>query len=251
MSESTGMLKGKVALVTGGGSGIGAAIAEAFAKEGCTVVITGRTKEKLENTVKRLSSVGGAVVPMVNDVTDSKQVATLFSDVMAQFGRLDILVNNASIFGGARFDLMTDDLWHKMMGTGLDGTFYCSREAFKIMKDNGGGRIINIGSVAAFRPREFGSAYSACKAAVVALTNSIALEGREFNIAASCLHPGNTLVERRADGHPATGKDEGIEDMISAHDIARTALVMATLPEGTNMLEAVVMPLSMKYLGRG
>ncbi len=245
------LMRGKVALITGGGSGIGAAIAELFSKEGCRVYITGRTEEKLRRTADTLSAYGGEVIPVVSDVTDSRAVAALFASVMEGSERLDVLVNNASVFGGNRIDQITDDQWKSMMSTGLDGTFYCSREAFRIMKEQGGGRIINIGSIAAFRSREQAAAYSTCKAAVSALTNSIALDGREFGIAASCLHPGNTMVERRADGRPGTGKDQGPEDLMAAEDVARTALLMATLPASTNLLEAVVLPVHMKYLGRG
>jgi len=246
-----GTMEGKIAIITGGGSGIGKAIAEIFCKEGCTVIITGRTKEKLDKVAEEMKGTSGTILPMTCDVTDSSQVAEVFHAVVKKYSKLDVLVNNASIFGGARFDEVTDDQWSRMMSTGLDGTFYCSREAFRFMKDNGGGRIINIGSVAAFRPRENATAYSVCKAAVSMLTNSIALDGREFGIAASCIHPGNTMVERRADGHPGTGKDEGVEEMISSDDIARTALLMATLPPNSNMLEAVVLPINMKFLGRG
>ncbi len=244
-------LSGKVALITGGGSGIGKAIADLFSSEGCTVVICGRNAEKLVNAAKALKNNTGTVVPIPLDVTDSSMVSSVFKRVVVEFGRLDILINSASVFGGNEFDKITDDQWRQMMAAGLDGTFYCSREAFSIMKEQGGGRIINIGSVAAFRPREQATAYSVCKAAVSAMTNSIALEGREFGIAASCLHPGNTSVERRASGRPGTGKDNGPEEMMSSEDIARTAHLMATLPAGTNMLEAVVLPVNMKYLGRG
>ncbi len=244
-------MEGKVALITGGGSGIGAAIAEEFCREGCTVVIAGRTMEKLERTAEKLKGLEGSAVPLILDVTDPAMVTSLFTEVMKRFRRLDVLVNSASVFGGARFDLITDRMWRQMMATGLDGLFYCSREAFRVMKESGGGRIINIGSIAAFRSREHAAAYSTCKAAVAALTNSIALDGREFGIAASCLHPGNTMVERRADGHPGTGRDEGTEEMMDARDIAATALLMANLPAGTNMLEAVILPVGMKYLGRG
>ncbi len=250
-SKEMGTMDGKVALITGGGSGIGKAIADYYSKDGCTVVITGRTKEKLDAVVEDLKGNEGEIYAIASDVTDTAMISALFDEVIKKFGKLDILVNNASVFGGASFDKITDDQWSQMMKTGLDGTFYCSREAFRIMKGNGGGRIINIGSVAAIRPRENATAYSVCKAAVLAMTHSIALEGRDFGIAASCLHPGNTLVERRADGRPGTGKDEGVEPMIGMEDIARTAHLMATLPPGSTMLEAVVMPIEMKLLGRG
>ena len=246
-----GLMSKKVAIVTGGGSGIGKGIADIFSKAGCSVVITGRTKARLEAAVQELQKNEGPVIPIPSDVTHPEQVASLFDQTIQKFGRLDVLVNNASAFGGARFDLISDDMWHTILSTGIDGTFFCSRQAFRIMKDSGGGRIINIGSVAAFRPREHAAAYAVSKAAIASLTQCIALDGREFGIVASCLHPGNTRVERRADGRPWTGRDEGPEKMISVEEIARTVLLMATLSPETNMLETVILPVNMKYLGRG
>lgn len=244
-------MDGQVALVTGGGSGIGKSIADLFSREGCTVIIAGRTKSKLEKAAEEINCNTGSVHAMMLDITDACMVTSVIDEVVKRFGKLDILVNNASVFGGAPFGQISDDQWKQMMAVGLDGTFYCSREAFRIMKENGGGRIINIGSVAAFRPREHATAYSVCKAAVSSLTQSIALEGRDHGISATCLHPGNTMVERRVEGRAGTGKDQGPEETISAEDIARTAHLMATLPQGSTMLEAIVMPMKMKFLGRG
>ena len=118
------------------------------------------------------------------------------------------------------------------------------------MKSNGG-KIINIGSIAGESPRMFSSPYTTSKHAVKGLTKSAALDGREFGISVSCLNPGNTMVERRLDGKSATGKDEGPEILIEANDIARTALLMASLPKGTNMLDATVLPIKQDFIGRG
>ena len=188
---------------------------------------------------------------MLADVTDEKQVVALFGEVMKQFKRLDILVNNSGAFGGGRIDTLTLERWKQVMDVNVTGMFLCLREAFKIMKDAGGGRIINIGSIAAQRPRHHGAPYTTSKFAVWGLTNAAALDGREFGIAVSCLHPGNTEVERRSSTRSATGRDEGPEPMISRDPIARTAVLMATLPPDTNMLEAIVMPIAQTYLGRG
>ena len=114
-----------------------------------------------------------------------------------------------------------------------------------------GGKIINIGSIAGESPRMFSSPYTTSKHAVRGLTKSAALDGREYGISVSCLNPGNTMVERRADGRSGTGKDQGPEILINANDIARTALLMATLPEGTNMLDATVLPIKQEFIGRG
>jgi NAD(P)-dependent dehydrogenase (short-subunit alcohol dehydrogenase family) len=137
------------------------------------------------------------------------------------------------------------------MDVNVTGPFLGSREAFKIMKPQGGGRIINIGSISAQRPRHSSSPYSTSKHAVWGLTQSLALEGREHGIAVSVLHPGNVLVERRSDGKSSTGRDEGPEPLISTADMGKTALLMATLADDANLLEAIVLPLGQDYLGRG
>ncbi|RJQ49745.1 MAG: SDR family oxidoreductase [Desulfobacteraceae bacterium] len=246
-----GRLDGKVAVVTGGGSGIGKGIARIFLDEGCSVVIAARNSDRLEAAAEELGKMGVRLTAIATDVTDPGQVKALFEKTIDLYGRLDILVNNAGAFGGGRIDEITDDTWDRVLRTNVTGTFHCTREAFRIMKEAGGGRIINIGSIAVKRPREHSAPYTTSKAAVWALTQCTALDGREFGISASCLNPGNTLVERRADGRPGSGRDLGAEIMISVEEIAKTALLMVTLPPDTNMLEAVVLPVKQPYIGRG
>ena len=246
------LLKDKTALITGGGTGIGKAIAFAFASEGCSIVLTGRNEERLNRTLEEITARTSASVSVVAaDITYSEQVRSLFKKILKIFGKLDVLVNNAGAFDGAPIEQVTDEQWHRVMGVNVNGVFYCTREAFPIMKAQGGGRIINIGSIAAFRPREESLPYSTSKSALAGLTNAAALEGRESGITVSALHPGNVMVERRADKRSQTGRDMGPEHMIAAEDIARTALLMATLPQETNLLEAIVIPTRQKYLGRG
>jgi NAD(P)-dependent dehydrogenase (short-subunit alcohol dehydrogenase family) len=245
-----GQLDGKVAIITGGGSGIGMAIARTFVQEGCAVVIAARNASRLQAAAQELGE-SGEVTPVVTDVTDEEQVLALFRETMERYGRLDILVNNAAAFDGGRIDQLSLEAWNRVIGTGVTGTFLCTREAFRIMKDAGGGRIINIGSISAQRPRAHSAPYATAKHAIWGLTQSTALDGREFGITASCLHPGNVWVERRADHHARAGRDEGEEVMISSTEIARTALLMVTLPPEANMLEAIVLPVAQPYLGRG
>jgi NAD(P)-dependent dehydrogenase (short-subunit alcohol dehydrogenase family) len=249
-----GMLDGKVAIVTGGGSGIGKGIARAFVAEGCNVVIAARNMERLGVAARELQAgaAGGAkVVPMQADVTDEKQVQSLFGKVMSQFKRLDILVNNSGVVKGSRIDTLPLALWNETMDVNVTGAFLCLREAFKIMKEAGGGKIINIGSISAQRPRHQSAAYTTSKFAIWGLTNAAALDGREFNIAVSCLHPGNVMVERRASTRSGAGRDEGPEPMLSTEPIGRTAVLMATMPIDANLLEAIVLPNAQTYLGRG
>ena len=246
-----GQLDGKVAIVTGGGSGIGKGIAKAFADEGCSVVIAARNSDRLDAAAAELSNGGGTVISIPTDVTSEEQMISLFAKTMDQFGKLDVLVNNSGAFDGGPVEELTMEQWQKVIDVNVTGPFLGSREAFKIMKKQGGGRIINIGSIAAQKPRPRSSPYTTSKHAVWGLTQSLALEGRDHGIAVSALHPGNVMVERRGDGKSATGRDEGPEPLISTEDMGRTALLMATLPPGSNMLEAIVLPLGQAYLGRG
>jgi NAD(P)-dependent dehydrogenase (short-subunit alcohol dehydrogenase family) len=246
-----GQLDGKVAIVTGGGTGIGKGIAKAFVDEGCTVVIAARDAARLEATAADLSSDGGTIVAIQTDVTNEEQMISLFARTMDQFGKLNILVNNSGAFDGGPIEELTMEKWQRVMDVNVTGPFLGSREAFKIMKPQGGGRIINIGSISAQRPRHSSSPYSTSKHAVWGLTQSLALEGREHGIAVSVLHPGNVLVERRSDGKSSTGRDEGPEPLISTADMGKTALLMATLADDANLLEAIVLPLGQDYLGRG
>ncbi|MEX0761050.1 MAG: SDR family oxidoreductase [Dehalococcoidia bacterium] len=246
-----GQLDGKVAIVTGGGTGIGKGIAKAFAQEGCSVVIAARNADRLNAAADELRQTGSEILPVPTDVTNEANVRELFRQTMDKFGRLDILVNNSGAFDGGPIESISLESWKRVMDTNVTGPFLCTREAFAIMKNAGGGRIVNIGSIAAQRAREHSAPYTTSKNAIWGLTQCTALDGREFGIAASCLHPGNVMVERRADGRSATGRDEGAEDMISTEDMARTALLMVTLPPEANMLEAVVLPVTQKYIGRG
>lgn len=246
-----GQLDGKIAIVTGGGTGIGKGIAKAFVDEGCSVVIAARDAARLEATADELSSRGGIVVAIQTDVTNEEQMIKLFARTMDQFGKLNILVNNSGAFDGGPIEELTMEKWRRVIDVNVTGPFLGSREAFKIMKPQGGGRIINIGSISAQRPRHSSSPYSTSKHAVWGLTQSLALEGRDHGIAVSVLHPGNVMVERRSNGKSSTGRDEGPEPLISTADMGKTALLMATLADDANMLEAIVLPLGQDYLGRG
>ena len=242
-----GKLDGKVGVVTGGNRGIGAAIAHAFAREGASVVIAARDAERLQRTAAELQETGAAVLAVPTDITSEADVVSLFAQTVKRFGRVDVLVNNAGAFDGGPIDELSLETWEKVMAVNLRGPFLCTREAFKIMKAQQGGRIINVASISAQRVRMNSGPYSTSKHGLWGLTQCTALEGRPYGIAASCLHPGNTENERRA--QRATEADQ--EPMMSCDELAETALLMATLPPHVNMLEAIVLPVEQLYVGRG
>ena len=242
-----GQLDGKIAIVTGAGTGIGKGIARAFAGEGATVVVASRNRENLDGTATELRPKGATVEVVPTDVTDEDQVIALFKTTMDRFGRVDILVNNSGALDGGPLDEMPLSTWQKVLNVNLTGVFLCSREAMKIMKAQGSGRIINIGSVSAQLPRMNSAPYTTSKHGLVGLTKATALEGREFGVVASCLHPGNVETESRASSTTPTNQ----EPMMSVDDIAQAALTMVALPPHVNMLESIVLPVQQPYLARG
>ena len=241
-----GQLEGKVAIITGGGTGIGRGIARTFAREGADLVLAARTKSRLDSAAEEVRALGSAVVVAPTDVTVEAQVIALFERTMQEFGKVDILVNNSGAFDGGPLDELTLETWQKVVDVNLTGPFLCSREAMKIMKQQGGGRIVNIGSISAQKPRMHSVPYSTTKRGLAGLTHATALEGRDFGVVASCLHPGNTTVERGT-----VVSDQDAEPMMSTEDIAAAALAMVALPPNVNMYEAIVLPATQAYLGRG
>jgi NAD(P)-dependent dehydrogenase (short-subunit alcohol dehydrogenase family) len=242
-----GKLEGKVALVTGGNKGIGKGIAKGLAAEGAALVLAARGVESLRRTADELAAGGPRVLAVPADVTQEGPVQELFARTLQEFGRLDILVNNAGAFDGGPLDQLAVEAWDKVIAVNLRGPFLCTREAMRIMKRQGGGRIINIGSISAQRVRPNSAPYSASKHGLWGLTQVTALEGRDFGISCGCLHPGNTRVERRLDSK----KKEDEEPMMEVDELAQAAVLMATLPPHVNFLEAIVLPVGQLYVGRG
>jgi NAD(P)-dependent dehydrogenase (short-subunit alcohol dehydrogenase family) len=236
-------LNGKVAIVTGASIGIGKGITEAFSNEGAKVVLAARSKQKLDDVANHLRAEGRTVLSVPTDVSHEAEVKALFKKTMQEFGRLDILVNNAGIFHQASLEEMPLELWQRTIDVDLTGPFLCTREAIKIMKPQGGGRIINIGSISAQMPRPNAAAYSCAKIALVALTKTTALEGRDFGILASCIHPGNVNTEQMT--------ETPNEPMMGIDAVVKAVMTMATLPANVNMFEAIVLPATQAYLGRG
>ncbi len=241
-------LSGKVALITGAGRGIGRAIALAFAREGAALVLTARSADQLAAVAEEAAEVSEAkVIVQPADVTDEGQVDELFARVQSEFGRLDLLVNNAGAFDGGPLDELSTEAWDRVINTNLRAPFLCTRAALRLMKPAKSGRIINIGSIAGQRSRVNSGAYTASKHGLWGLTQATALEGREYGVTCGALHPGNVAVERRQ----ASGNAEDDEPMMAPDDVARVALLMATLPPHVEMLEAIVLPHQQKYVGRG
>jgi NAD(P)-dependent dehydrogenase (short-subunit alcohol dehydrogenase family) len=234
-----GKLEGKVAFITGASRGIGAGIARAFALEGGRLSLVARNADALRKLADELGAVALAVAC---DVTDEAQVADAFRQTVEHFGGLDVVINNAGAFDGGPIEALSVEAWEHVMAVNLRGPFLCTREAFRVMKPRGGGRIINVGSISAQRVRLHSAPYSTSKHGLWGLTQAAALEGREFGISCGCVHPGNTQVERR------TGDDE---PMMRVEDLAQTIVTMAALPPNVNMLEVIVLPVEQLYIGRG
>ena len=238
-----GQLEGKVCIITGGGRGIGKGIARAFAKEGATLVLAARQLEHLNATAEEMRGYGAPTLVVQTDVTSEEQIVSLFATTMAEHGRVDILVNNSGVFDGGPVDELSLETWNKVVSVNLTSVFLCTREAMKIMKPQGGGRIINIGSISSNTPRWNSVAYTSTKHAIIGLTKSTALEGRAHGISAGALHPGSVTLEWRGPEDP--------DATMSVDDIGGVALAMAVLPPHANMLEASVLPIRQPFLGRG
>lgn len=237
----------QVVVITGANRGIGKAIAKTFAAHGASLALCARGEANLRQTVEELRVTGAKIVAETCDVSSEADVERFFKAVDREFGRVDILVNNAGAFDAGPLDELSLDAWNSVIGSCLTGTFLCSRAAFRTMKPRRSGRILNIGSISAQRPREGNCPYAAAKFGVWGLTQATALDGRPFGITCSCLHPGNVLVERRQE----SGKTSDDEPMMASETIAKAALAMVTMPADVNFLEAIVLPRDQDYLGRG
>ena len=247
----------KIALVTGAGTGIGKAVALALAKDGYAVVLAGRRADKLEETAKEAGNAKTLAVP--TDVSDPESIKALFARTKHEFGRLDILFNNAGIGAPAvPMEELPLDTWKKVVDTNLTGVFVCTQEAVKIMKtqDPKGGRIINNGSISAHTPRPRAAAYTATKHAVTGLTKQTSLDYRNDNILCSQIDIGNAatpLTDRMVQGQGVLQPDGRMmqEARMSADDVGKAVVYIANLPMNTNVLFMTVMANQMPFAGRG
>jgi NAD(P)-dependent dehydrogenase (short-subunit alcohol dehydrogenase family) len=245
----------KVAVVTGAGSGIGKAVAQAFGRDGHAVVLAGRRADALE-TVAR--SIGSNALAVPTDVSDPASVAKLFAAATAKFGRVDVVFNNAGT--GAPGTILLEDLtieqWQNVVNVNLSGVFYCMQEAFRIMKAQTprGGRIINNGSISAHAPRPNSAPYTSTKHAVTGLTKSGSLDGRKYDIAVCQIDIGNAgtdMTEKMKSGMPQANGTVAPEPTMDVENVARTVLYMASLPLEANAQFVTVMATKMPFIGRG
>lgn len=247
----------KVAIVTGAGSGIGQAVALSLVREGFCVAIAGRRSQTLEKTVTLAGSDANRILAVPTDVTDPTAVRELFDRTINAYSRVDLLFNNAGLGAPAiPLDELTVEQWRTVVDVNLTGVFLCTREAFRVMKAQSprGGRIINNGSISAHTPRPFSTPYTATKHAITGLTKSVALDGREWNIACGQIDIGNADTEmtaRMKAGIPQANGSVLIEPTMDVDHVARAVVYMASLPLDANVLFLTVTATKMPFVGRG
>lgn len=248
---------GKIALITGAGSGIGRATARALLEDGYSVVLAGRRREPLEQTAAEAGPAAARVLVAPADVTDPESVVELFEATKARFGRLDVLFNNAGTGAPAvPLEDLTIEQWRRVVDVNLTGAFLCTQAAFRLMKaqDPRGGRIINNGSISAHAPRPNSAPYTATKHAMTGLTKSTALDGRAYDIACGQIDIGNAETELTARMKQGVLQAHGAivaEPTMDVSHVARSVLYMASLPLDANALFLTVMATKMPLVGRG
>jgi NAD(P)-dependent dehydrogenase (short-subunit alcohol dehydrogenase family) len=248
---------GKIAMVTGAGSGIGKATALALLREGYSVVLAGRRSELLEQTVAEAGPDGRRARTVSADVSDLSSVRALFEKTQETFGRLDLLFNNAGTNAPpVPFEDLTVEQWRRVVDVNLTGTFLCTQAAFRLMKEQTprGGRIINNGSLSAQVPRPHSAPYTASKHAITGLTRSTALDGRKYDIACGQIDIGNAgtdMTARMKEGVLQASGKSASEPTMNVDHVAWAVLYMASLPLDANVLFLTVMATQMPFVGRG
>jgi NAD(P)-dependent dehydrogenase (short-subunit alcohol dehydrogenase family) len=250
-------LRDKVAIVTGASSGIGQGIAEAFAAEGAKVVLAARSKDKLQAIARGIAATGGTALAAPSDVTREADVAALFERTKGEFGRVDIVVNNAGVASGTPTEDLTLQAWNDVVSINITAAFLMSREAIRTMKAQKpqGGRIINVGSVSAKTPRPNSIAYTATKHALHGMTHQLTMDGRRYGVVASIIHPGTTFSAfsvRRGRNKPGHGENPEDDYIMDNAEVARVAVLMCSLAPEVNLYEATILPNQMRsFIGRG
>jgi NAD(P)-dependent dehydrogenase (short-subunit alcohol dehydrogenase family) len=246
----------KVAIVTGAGSGVGKAVGLALLREGYHVSLAGRRKDALEQVAAEAGDARSRALVVPTDVCDPQAIRALFAQTKSAFDRLDLLFNNAGIGAAGLLEDLTVEQWKAVVDTNLTGSFLCTQEAFKIMKDQNprGGRIINNGSISAHTPRPNSAPYTSTKHAITGLTKATSLDGRKYDIACGQIDIGNAatpMTERMAKGVPQPNGSVMIEPTMDVENVANAVLCMARMPLDTNVLFMTVMANKMPFVGRG
>ncbi len=247
----------KVAVVTGAGTGVGRAAALALLGGGWSVVLTGRRKDALDETIGLAGAAGTRAMAVPADVADPAAVDALFGAVKAKFGRLDLLFNNAGQnVPGTAFEDLTFADWSRVVAVNLTGSFLCAQAAFRIMKDQTpqGGRIINNGSISAHTPRPDSASYTATKHAITGLTKSIMLDGRKYDICAGQIDIGNAatpMTARMAKGVKQADGSTAVEPTMDVNHVGQAILHMANLPLESNIFTLTIKATKMPFEGRG
>lgn len=248
---------GKVAMITGAGSGVGRSVALAMMKEGYSVVLAGRRQDALDETIALGASFGAPALAVSTDLANPDAVKNLFAKTKERFGRLDVLFNNA---GTNAPPIPIEDLsfeqWQNVLGANLTAAFLCTQEAFRIMKDQTprGGRIINNGSVSAQAPRPNSAPYTATKHAITGLTKSTSLDGRKYDIACGQIDIGNAatnMTQKMSTGVLQANGTVGVEPTMDVENVARAVVFMASLSLDANVSTITVMATKMPLAGRG
>jgi NAD(P)-dependent dehydrogenase (short-subunit alcohol dehydrogenase family) len=246
----------KVAIVTGAGSGVGRAVTLALLGAGYHVALAGRRQDALDETIAQAGDGSSRALAVPTNVGDPEAVRTLFAKTREAFGRLDLLFNNAGTGARGLLEDLTDEQWQTVVATNLNGPFYCTREAFKIMKaqDPRGGRIINNGSISAHTPRPNSSPYTSTKHAITGLTKATALDGRKYDIACGQVDIGNAFTPMAMHMTEGVLQPNGTtvpEPVFDVEHVAQAVLQMASLPLDTNILFVTIMATKMPFVGRG
>ena len=250
-------LEGKIAVVTGAGSGIGRSVSLALQVEGCSVVLAGRRQEALESTAAVANGFKGKMLAVPTDVSNPESVRALFARARAEFGRVDLLFNNAGVNApDVPMEELSFEQWSSVVAVNLTGSFLCAQEAVRAMKDQQprGGRIINNGSISAHVPRPNSAPYTSTKHAITGLTKCIALDGRKYDIACGQIDIGNAaseMTERMTGGVRQPNGSVMPEPRMSMQHVADAVVYMAGLPPDANVLFLTVMATKMPLVGRG